>query len=78
MTTPGDDPVAALADDLGITRVELAWLDAADDGTVARLHDALAAAHARQEQALREAFDGAITLVPRPLRGRVRTLLMGG
>ena len=78
VTTPGDDPVAALADDLGMSRDELAWLDAADDATLAALHGAFRAAHARQEQALREAFEGTITVVPRPLRGRVRKLLMGG
>ena len=78
MTTSGDDPVAALADALGVPRGELAWLDAADPTAVAALRDALTAAHARQEQALRDAFEGTITVVPRPLRGRVRTLLMGG
>ena len=78
VSTPGDDPVAALADDLGVDRGELAWLDAADDATLAGLHAALTAAHARQEQALRDAFEGTITVVPRPLRGRVRKLLMGG
>ncbi len=78
VSTPGDDPVTALADDLGVARDAIAWLDAADDATLTRLQEALAAAHTRQEQALREAFEGTITLVPRPLRGRVRKLLMGG
>lgn len=78
VSTPGDDPVTALADDLGVPRDEVAWLDAADDATLAHLHAALDAAHARQEEALREAFEGTISVVPRPLRGRVRKLLMGG
>ena len=78
VSTPGDDPVTALADDLGVPRAELAWLESVDDGALARLHDALTAAHARQERALRDAFEGTITLVPRPLRGRVRKLLLGG
>ena len=78
VSTPGDDPVTALAADLGVSRQQLAWLDRADDATLATLHAALDAAHARQERALAEAFEGTITLVPRPLRGRVRKMLLGG
>lgn len=78
VSTPGDDPVTALADALGVPRDQLAWLEAADDEALANLHAAFDAAHVRQEQALREAFEGTTTLVPRPLRGRVRKLLLGG
>lgn len=77
MSTPGDDPVTALADDLGVPREQLAWLEAAGPDALVNLHAALGAAHARQERELAAAFEGTAALIPRPLRGRVRTLLLG-
>ncbi len=78
VSTPGDDPVTALADDLGVPREQLAWLEAAEPDALVNLHAALDAAHARQERELAAAFEGTAALIPRPLRGRVRKLLLGG
>lgn len=73
-----DDVLARLARDLRAAPADVAFLADADGATLERLHAALTDAHARQERALGEAFEGTITLVPRPLRGRVRKLLLGG
>lgn len=72
-----DDHLTALAHDLGVDPTEVAFLAAVDTDTVAALHTAFRDARARQERELAEAFEGSITLVPRPLRGRVRKLLVG-
>lgn len=73
-----DDPVAALAADLRVDVAEIAFLHDLDRATLDDLHAALVEARRRQERALGEAFEGTVTLVPRPLRGRVRKLLLGG
>lgn len=73
-----DDVLARLARDLRVAADDVAFLADADARALDQLHAALVDAHARQERALREAFEGTITLVPRPLRGRVRKLLLGG
>lgn len=73
-----DDVLARLARDLRASTDDVAFLRDADTATLDRLHAALVDAHTRQERALAEAFEGTITLVPRPLRGRVRKLLLGG
>lgn len=67
-----------LASDLGVTPGDVAFLGEVEGDVLATLHEALRRAHARQERALAEAFEGTITLIPRPLRGRVRKLLLGG
>lgn len=72
-----DDRVTALARDLGVAPDEIAYLAAVDDDTVAVFHAAFRDARARQERELAAAFDATIRLVPRPLRGRVRKLLVG-
>jgi len=77
VSTPGDDPVTALADGLGVPRAELAWLEAAEPPDLATLHAAFDAARARQERELAAAFEGTAALIPRALRGRVRKLLLG-
>lgn len=73
----GDDMVGALAARLRVDRTDVAFLDGVDPATVTRLHTAVVDAHDRQERALTEAFEGTITVIPRPLRGRVRKLLLG-
>ncbi len=54
------------------------FLDRLDETELATLHTALREARAAQERALAEAFEGTVRLVPRPLRGRIRRLLVGG
>ena len=73
-----DDRVTALARDLGVAPAEIAFLAEVGDDTVAVLQSAFQDARARQERELAAAFEDTITLVPRPLRGRVRKLLVGG
>lgn len=73
-----DDVLHALASDLGVAPRDVGFLEQVETDVLANLHDALRQAHARQEQALAQAFEGTITLIPRPLRGRVRKLLLGG
>lgn len=72
-----DDALDALARDLGVARSDVPFLDRLDAAALATLHAALHDARTRQERALAEAFEGTIRLVPRPLRGRVRRLLVG-
>lgn len=73
-----DDTLDALARDLGAARSDVQFLHRVGEAELASLHAALRAARAAQERALAEAFEGTIRLVPRPLRGRVRRLLVGG
>lgn len=72
-----DDPVVALARDLRVEPTRIAFLAQVDPQTLVTLHAALQDAHARQERELAAAFEGTISVVPRPLRGRVRKLLLG-
>ena len=73
-----DDALDALARDLGAARSEVQFLDRVDEADLATLHTALHDAREAQERALAEAFEGTIRVVPRPLRGRIRRLLVGG
>ncbi len=73
-----DDALDALAHDLGAARSDVQFLDRLGETELATLHAALRNARAAQERALAEAFEGTIRLVPRPLRGRIRRLLVGG
>lgn len=72
-----DELLAAVARDLRVEPDEMAFLADVDLATLAHLHEALGDARTRQERALGEAFEGALVLVPRPVRGRVRKLLLG-
>lgn len=72
-----DEVLDELARDLRVPRAEVEFLAPLDRASLTRLHAALDDAHAQQEAALAEAFEGTIRLVPRPLRGRVRRLLIG-
>lgn len=67
----------AIAAELRVPAAEVAFLADLDDTVREDLHRALVHARNHQERALREAFDGSVRLVPRPLRGRVRKLLLG-
>lgn len=73
-----DDVMHELARDLRVARAEVEFLAPLDEACLTTLHAALEDAHAQQEAALAEAFDGTVRLVPRPLRGQVRRLLIGG
>lgn len=72
------DDRTALADALGVAPAQIAFLDDVDDDVVAALRDALGQAQRHQDAALVHAFDGAIRIVPRPVRARLRRLLTGG
>jgi hypothetical protein len=72
-----DELLATVARDLRVEPDDLAFLARVDLVTLAHLHEALVDARTRQERALGEAFEGALVLVPRPVRGRVRKLLLG-
>lgn len=73
-----DEPLEALAHRLGVPVSEVAFLADVDHPTLARLVGAVGDAHLRQERQLAAAFEGTIARIPRPLRGRVRGLLLGG
>lgn len=73
-----DEVLDELARDLRVARAEVEFLAPLDEPSLRTLHAALDDAHAQQEAALAEAFEGTVRLVPRPLRGRVRRLLIGG
>lgn len=72
------DVLVDLARDLRVPVEAVAFLEAADADTLVALHEAVRRAHVRQERELAAAFEGTVTVVPRPLRGRVRKLLTGG
>lgn len=66
-----------LAHDLGVRPSALTFLEEVDAAALQRLHAAVLDTRERAERDLAAAFDGTIRLVPRPLRGRVRRLLIG-
>lgn len=73
MTTVGD-----IAAELGVAESELAYLE---DVSADERHALLGVIHAaalQRDRELREAVDGALGFVPKPLRGRVVKLLRGG
>lgn len=69
--------VEELADELGTDADTLSFLREADEVDVRDLLDAYRDARAARERELRDAVDGALGVVPRPLRGRVRKLIAG-
>ena len=76
--TTDDHPagVRALAERLGVAPDRLAFLRGTDDGTLACLDDLVASAAARHDEELDQALESTVHFVPRPLRGRVRRLLV--
>lgn len=75
MTT---DDLQALARDLRVDADDLRCLEDVDPDVRRRLHDAVLQARLDQERALSDAFEQTIRLVPRPLRSRIRRVLVGG
>lgn len=73
MTSTSDEAVAALGRVLG--NPPPASLHNLDPDLVTRLAAAVTAESRRQEQALGQAVDHALRLVPRPLRGIVRKMI---
>ncbi len=71
------DAIQRLAATLRVQPDVLDVLEDVDPATVDTVRSAYEAARDRQEHALSEAFEGTIRLVPRPVRGRVRKLLVG-
>ncbi len=71
------DAIQRLAATLRVQPDVLDVLEDVDPATVDTVRSAYEAARDRQEHALGEAFEGTIRLVPRPVRGRVRKLLVG-
>lgn len=71
------DAIQRLAATLRVQPDVLDVLEGVDPATVDALRAAYEAARDRQEHALGEAFEGTIRMVPRPVRGRVRKLLVG-
>ena len=77
--TPDDDRPAGfdlLAQRLGVAPDGLRFLSGLDEAAVARLDALVASAAARDDQELDEALDGTVRFVPRPLRGKVRRMLV--
>ena len=69
--------VEELADELGTDADTLSFLRDADEADVRDLLAACRDARAARERELADAVDGALGVVPRPLRGRVRKLIAG-
>ena len=69
--------VEELADELGTDAETISFLRDADEADVRDLLDAYRAARVGRERELRDAVDGALGVIPRPLRGRVRRLIAG-
>lgn len=72
------DDIQALARELRVQPADLDYLEDVDPDVRRRLHDAVLQARLDQERALAEAFEQTIRLVPRPLRSRIRRVLVGG
>lgn len=70
--------VGELAAELRIDEAELAFLADASPAERSALFDAIRTAAATRDRELRDAVDGALGFIPRPLRGRVVKLLRGG
>ena len=74
MSTTADEALASLTTALGAappdSTAEL------DPTVLTRLADAVHAEHARQDQAIGAAVDDALRLVPRPLRGIVKRIII--
>ena len=69
--------LSELADELDTDAETLSFLRDADEADVRDLLDAYRDARAARDRELRDAVDGALGVVPRPLRGRVRKLIAG-
>jgi hypothetical protein len=75
-TPTPDDAVAALA---AVLRADPpAALAEVDPATVARLAEAVSAESRRQEAEIARSIDDALRLVPRPVRGIVRRIIVPG
>lgn len=74
MSTTPDEALASLAKALGVPPPDsTAELDPA---VLSRLADAVNTEHARQDQAIGKAVDDALRLIPRPLRGIVKRIIV--
>ena len=76
--TPDDHPAGLdlLAERLGVPTDRLRFLSGLDQAAIARLDDLVAAAADRDDQELDDALDGTVRFVPRPLRSKVRRMLV--
>lgn len=69
--------LAALAAHLDVPVSHLAFLDAFPDADLEHLDRAVADVREQDDAAVASGLAGAVELVPRPLRGRAKTLLGG-
>jgi hypothetical protein len=70
-----DDPLAALADRLGVSRDRLDGLSGCMPADLAELDTLVAAAFAIEDEAVESGLQRTVSAVPRPLRGKARALL---
>ena len=72
---PASEPLDSLAERLGVPRSRLAALDACSPADLTVLDDLVAATFATEDAAVAAGLDGTVRAVPRPLRGRARSLI---
>lgn len=69
--------VLAIAERLDLPADRVAFLDSYDDADLAVLDDALRVAIRAEDEVVDKGLAEALRFVPRPLRGRARTMLFG-
>jgi hypothetical protein len=74
----GSDPLVSLASRLGVPASRLAGLADLTAADLAVLESLVADAFAAEDRAVREGLERTVGAVPRPLRGRARSLLFPG
>jgi hypothetical protein len=70
--------LTALADRLDVPVAELDFLAGYADTDLSALDAAVAAALTADDEAIQQGLEGAVNLIPRPLRGRAAKVLMPG
>lgn len=68
--------VSALAETLGVTPEELSFMDRLDDHAAAHLDELVTLAVVREDEAVADSLERTLRFLPRPIRGRARSLLM--
>ncbi|GAA1912804.1 hypothetical protein [Nocardioides marmoribigeumensis] len=79
---PRPDPSVTTVDDLaGLLEVppgEVSFLDRLDAADLSRLREVVAGSLEREARAIDQALEATVRFLPRPLRGRARTMLFPG
>ena len=67
-----------LADLLGVPEKRLAMLSGVAQDNLSHLRDSISAAVAQQESAIQKGVEKALQVIPRPLRGKARSIIFPG